>query len=428
MNILVLSSTPWSYDNSFGLSYNNIFDGIGNDIKFASIYCNPGQPCNPFDMVYFQITFEMLLKSLKDPNAPTGKVVIAEKSSGTERSEKEQNIFDTARKLRWQVLFWACDFIWKIGRWNSPQLRQFLDDFKPDLIFLPVYYSSYLSDIALFIKQYTGVPMMGYISDDCYTLRQFHFSPLYWIDRLCKRKKVKKVIEECEILYVISEIQKREYEKIFTPPCKILTKCADFSLPAPEWEIPKDKIKILYTGNIGSGRWQSLALLAEAVQAFNAEGYDIALDIYSATPLTKKMQRGLNKNGTRVHPPVSYETVQTLQRDADILVHVEGLSLKSRLEVHQSFSTKLVDYFELGKCVFAVGKDDAASIKHLIDNDAAVVAQSAGEVYEKLKALCSNREQIAAYGKRAYQCGAQYHDKTAMQSMLMQDLRVCAKK
>lgn len=107
-------------------------------------------------------------------------------------------------------MFWARDFVWKIGRWCSPELKAFIDDFKPDVIFQPIYYSNYISDIALFIKKYTGVPMVGYISDDCYTLRQFNLSPLYWIDRLHKRKKVKQVFMSCEFVYVISEIQKRE--------------------------------------------------------------------------------------------------------------------------------------------------------------------------------------------------------------------------
>ena len=428
MNILVFSATPWSNDNSFGLSYTNIFDGI-SDLHFASVYCSPGQPSNPFDMVCFQITFEKLIANLKNPNIPTGSAVEPAQLNGAERQKKVQDKIDIARKLRWQILHWARDFVWKIGRWNSPELRKFLDDFKPDIIFQPVYFSSHLCDIPLFIKEYTGAPMIGYISDDCYTLRKFRFSPLYWIDRLYKRRKVKKVIEACDILYVISQIQKEEYEKIFTTPCKILTKCADFSAPAPEWKIPEGKIKMLYTGNLGSGRWESLALIADAIEKLNSEGYDIDLDIYSATPLTEKMKNAMGKNGSHIHPPISYETVQTLQREADVLVHIEGLSLKSRMAVHQSFSTKLVDYFELGKCIFAVGKDDEASIKHLIDNDAAVVAQSSSEVYQKLKSLCERREQISYYGKKAYECGAKHHDKAIMQAMLKEDLNaVCENK
>lgn len=398
-----------------------------DDLRFASVYCKTGQPNNQFDMVCFQITPQTLIANLKNSGVPTGKVVIPDRQNATERNDKEQNTYNTARKLRWQVLFWARDLIWKVGRWNSPELQKFLDDFKPDIIFQPVYFSSYLCEIPLFIKKYTGAPMVGYISDDNYTLRKFHFSPLFWIDRLYKRRKVKNLIEQCDLLYVISQIQKEEYEKIFTPPCKILTKCADFSKPAPEWEVPTGKIKILYTGNLGDSRWKSLSLIADSIKKLNSEGYDIELNIYSATPFTKKMKRALSGNGTHIHPPVSYETVQKMQREADVLVHVEGLSLKSRMAVHQSFSTKIVDYFALGKCIFAVGKDDEASVKHLIDNDAAVVAQSVSEVYEKLKDLCARREQIADYGKKAYECGARHHNKFTMQTMLKEDMNTVCK-
>ena len=36
MKILVLSSTPWTNDNSFGNSFSNIFEGI-EDVEIANI-------------------------------------------------------------------------------------------------------------------------------------------------------------------------------------------------------------------------------------------------------------------------------------------------------------------------------------------------------------------------------------------------------
>ena len=247
---------------------------------------------------------------------------------------------------------------------------------------------------------------MGYISDDCYTLRQFHWSPLYWIDRLWKRKKVKATIDQCELLYVISQIQKEEYEKLFTPPCKILTKSADFRADAPCWPAPEGEVRLLYAGNLGAGRWKSLALIAKAVARLCEEGYRITLDTYSATPQTRAMERALQTNGCTLHGAVPFAQVQELQRQADVVIHVEGLSLKSRLAVHQSFSTKLVDYFALGKCIFA-----------------AVVAETADKVYEKLKQLLDHPQLLREYGQKAYLCGRRHHDKTAMQTMLMEDLK-----
>lgn len=159
-----------------------------------------------------------------------------------------------------------------------------------------------------------------------------------------KEEKVKAVIEKCDVLYVISGIQKEEYQKLFTPPCKVLTKCADFTKERPKWKIPEKEIRLIFAGNIGTGRWRSLALISNAIEKLNSGDQKFIFDIYTPTPLTAEMEKALRKNGTTVHKPVNYEKIIELQEQADVLVHAEGLSLKSRMEVHQSFSTKLVDF------------------------------------------------------------------------------------
>lgn len=421
MKILVVSDTPWANDNSFGNSFSNIFGGI-QDLQFANIYLRHGQPDNDFDMCFFQITEKLLLRNLKNSKEPSGIQVFQNGRKDGVPMDIPVNGFDQARKMRWQILFWGRNFIWKIGRWKSDQLKSFLDEFQPDIIFQPVYFQPYINDVALFAKEYTKAPMLGYISDDNYTLRQFRISPLYWIDRLWNRQKVKEVIEKCKILYVISQIQQEEYENIFTPACKILTKCYDFSKPMPEWKLSGDTIKMIYAGNIGAGRWKSLALISSAVDKLNREGYKVQFDVYSTTSQTKKMKKALNTMGSKLHGAVSYEKVLDLQSKSDILVHAEGLSLESRMAVHQSFSTKLVDYFALGKCIFAIGTEDEASIKHLKDNHAAVVAENKSMVYYQIKWLLSDMDRILQYGKSAYLCGAKFHDKAEMQKMIMQDL------
>lgn len=421
MKILVISSTPWNVNNSFGNSFSNILDGIPG-IKIANIYCQPGMPDVNLEIEAFQITEHSLLKNLRCKIKPSGKVVIVEKSSNVSTAGLSHiNGVTFAKKYRWQILFWARDMIWKLGRWKSPELERFIKDFNPDIIFQPIYYSSYLNDIVQWAKEYTKAPMLGYISDDCYTLKQFRFSPLYWIDRLWKRRKVKRTIELCEILYVISEVQKNEYEGIFKVPCKVLTKCADFSAPVPAYQKSSDVLTMIYAGNLGDGRWQSLALLARAIAKENKEKVRVQLDIYTPTPFSRKMKAAFNTLGCTVYPPITAIEVLERQKESDVLVHVEGLSLKSRLAVRQSFSTKLVDFFALGKCVFAIGPKDVASIKHLIDNDAAVVAHHSGEVAEKLNMLLKVPDLLKEYGQKAYYCGALNHSRSIIQAMLQRD-------
>lgn len=422
MKILVLSSTPWSEDNSFGNSFSNIFEGI-EDIEVANISCRPGHPTSYLVKRYFQITEKALIKNIFDKSFPTGKEIkvdLKESNSSFSQDVKARNF---GRKNRWQILFWMRDLIWSLGRWKSQALVDFIDDFKPDIIFQPVYFSSYLNDMVNFIKKHTNAPMIGYISDDNYTLKQFSLSPLYWIDRLYKRRKVKRTIEQCELLYVISDVQKKEYEKIFTPPCKVLTKCADFSDDKkPPFKKPDDVLKMVYAGNVSEGRYEILAELAAATEKINADKKKLQLDIYTLTPMNENKKRVFKTDSVQLHPPVSYEEIREIQKNSDILIHAEGFSLKEKLAVHQSFSTKIVDYLETNRCILAVGDDYCASIQYFIENKCGAVATAKDDIEKELLKLINNRNLLEKYAENGWKSGKKHHHKPVVQNMVKCDL------
>ncbi len=422
MRVLILSNTPWRDDNSFGNSFSNIFSGIP-DMEIANIFVKYGSPDNGIVKRCFQITEKSLINNLCNKTVPSGREIFIGESELSSLSDRERAAFDFARKRRGMLMFWARDIVWKAGRWCSPELKAFLDSFKPDIIFQPIYYSNYISEIALFIKKYTGAPMIGYISDDCYTLKQFNLSPLYWLDRLHKRKNVKKVFMSCEFVYVISDIQKREYEKIFKKKCKVLTKRADFSAEPEIKTAVGNPIKLVYTGNLGNGRWKSLSYITDALKTINSSGKRAELHIYSATPLTKnQLSRISDGCNAFFEGSVSSDEAERIQKDADILVHVEGLDLKSAMSVHQSFSTKIVDYLKNARAVFVVGPESAASVDYFIKNGSAIVATDKSSVLPKLRRYIDFPEAIIEYSKKAYLCGRKNHSSAEIKDMVYRDL------
>ncbi len=420
MKVLVISSTPWSSDNSFGNSFSNIFDGI-EGLEFANIYCKAGKPDNSLNMVYYQLSEKKLLKSILKRGIPTGRVVVPDSDGSAETQSVTGR--EAARKLRFTWMLWVRDLIWKAGKWKTKELDSFIDGFAPDIIFQPVYFSTYLNEIALYAKKRTGKKMLGYISDDNYTLRQFSLSPLYWIDRLIKRRYVKRTVKSCEILYCISEIQKAEYEKIFSVPCKVLTKCADFTPPPELKREPSSPVKLAFTGNLGAGRWKSVSYITDALKSINTDGIKAQLYIYSATPLTEKQRSSIadGKNALFMGAVPSDE-IEAIQKDADILVHAEGTDLKSRLQVHQSFSTKIVDYLKNARAVLAVGPKDAASIDYFIKNGSAAVATDRTEVEAALTKLINEPDEIAKYAEKAYYCGRKNHSADIIKKMVYDDM------
>ena len=401
MKLLIISNTSWNDSNSFGSSFSNIFGGNPN-YTIANVCCQLGAPNTEVCNRFFQITERGILNSIRGKDS-SGKEVYVEKNSRKDDSQ----LLKQAKVLRWQVFFWIRDLIWATGKWRSNELDKFVKDFNPDLIILPIYYSSYINNIGLYLKKLTDKPVVGYISDDCYTLKQFSLSPLYWIDRLIKRRYVKKGIDACKVLFTITETQKNEYNTIFGEKCKVLFKGGDFSNfdhRKTEFNTP---LKFVYTGNIGSGRWKTLALIGDALAKTN-NGAELI--IYSQTLLSDKNIKQLLQSGTvRFMGAIPASEVKAVQRDADVLVHVESFELAERYSARLSFSTKIVDYLEAGRCILAVGWKKTGAIEYLKQHNSAVVITNRKQLNDEIADLINNSTKIVEYGDKAFQLGKQYH-------------------
>ena len=179
---------------------------------------------------------------------------------------------------------------------------------------------------------------------------------------------------------------KNEYSKIFDKPCYLIGKGIQIEkIETLQTYIPSGKpLRFVYTGNIGDERYKVLADIAKAMKETFADGAAV-LDVYSMTPLTKKMQEAFSGNSClKFHGGINRERVIQVQEEADFLVHVEGFSKKAIFSAKMSFSTKIIDYMMTGKPIFAVGPQEVNSIQVLKGNELGVVATSQEELKEKL--------------------------------------------
>lgn len=422
MKILFISSSPLKKEISIGNTFINLFDGM-TDVELASIYTRSGKPDAKISKA-FCITEKMIVRNLL-LKTPIGVDVESSDETSvkkTQETKKEQSIIKFMKLRRWTIFFWMQNFIWQIGRWKSPELKRFVDEYNPDVIFTVLSDSRFLNKLILHIKDIAHKPLVLYAWDNNYSVKRVMFSPLKWIDHFMNRRLMRKTAKAADLMYVISEIQKDDYEKAFKRSCQVLTKGHDFTAEVPVPDMLNKPLQLVYTGNIGMNRWKSLAHIANVLERINSSGVKAQLRIYTGNTITKKMKASLEKeNVSFVMGSVSSEGVERVQNGADILVHVESMDLKNKWLVRQSFSTKLVDYFYKAKCIVAFGPKDVASISHLVKNDAAIVADNEKELEEKLKKLIENSEMIHEYKKKSWECGKNNHPKKEMQSMLKRD-------
>ncbi len=425
--ILVLSWEAWNGTNSFGNSYSSIFKNI-SQLEIANISCRYGRTDTNIVSRSFQITEKSILKSFISKSAAGHEILDSEFSNDIPLEKNGYNrslwnLITWVRTHRFTLIFWLRDLIWFTKKWKCKELNRFIDDFDPDVIWIPVYYSTYMNDIALYLKKYTNKPMVSYISDDNYTLNQFSLSPLYWIDRLIKRPYIKKVIKNSKILYVITEKQRDEYKEIFGIECLLLWKGADFTSIVPTVPILNSPLKMVFMGNIGLNRWKSIVNIIDALKIINKDSIKLLLDIYTLSPLTDEIKSKLNIEGVScLMKNIPSDEINAVFENSDILLHVEPTSLKYRLMYRLSFSTKLVDCFAAARCIFAYG-GNTGSLDYLRRNDAGIIVSEKKEIYSTLLDLINDSDRIKSYGIKSFQCGLKNHNLSDIQTNLVQDLK-----
>ncbi len=415
MKILIVSYEAWRESNNGGNVLSNVFSAFP-DAEIAQIYCSGELPQNSICRKYFQISDSMLLKTEK------GRVL--EEKYYNENYCEQPDVVENRVKSRVPSIFkesalFAREMLWNLTDWKTRNLKNFVKDFNPDIIFAPCYSYFHVSKLALYVKSIAKCPMISYISDDNYSLRQFRLSPSFWINRLITRKWIRKLFSECAFVYTMTEMQKKEYEKILGCPMKILCKSAEFLNTKENVNMP---VRFIYGGGLYLNRWKILDRLAEALNEINANGEKAQLHIYSNSHLSDRQKKNLdNRSSSFLHSAVSYKELEKKYANSDIAVHVESFDLKNKGITRLSFSTKIIDCMNSGCAILAIGPSSQAGIAYLKDNDAAVCVNNINLLYDEVNALVNDPQLIKSYADKAKKLGEKNHMKSEIEENLRQD-------
>lgn len=415
--VLVTSINAWR-DNT-GINTLIDFFKCWDSDRVAQIYTRASLPKTTVCNEFFRISEPVVMKSVLKRKLKTGSVV--ENETGTAENEElkeEQKIYAKKKSKFSGLLGFARELVWKLGRWKTKELNEFIDNSQADVLFMPIYPTVYMGRLQKYVMKRTGKPVVSYIADDNYSFKAVSKNPLSLIHRAWLRRYVKYIIKHSEKVLVIAPKQKEETDRVFGVDSAVLTKGIDFSQFPYEEKALGDPIKMVYTGKLIIGRWKSLAKIAEALGEINREKTKIELDIYTTDSLTPEQEKALNRNGCLVKGALTLSQVQEVQKQADILVFVESLERKYRNAARLSFSTKITDYLKSGKCIFAIGGRDIAPIDYFNRYDSAITAVSYDEIRGRLEGISSNTDTVKEYSKKAYNCGVQNHTKAKQNEIL----------
>ncbi len=407
--ILILSVSAWN--SKVGAdTWPTLVGGLNPD-NIASISLREEIPDSLACNNYFVLSENKVIRSILNRKIKTGRRV--------ERSSLEEKVSSdlTEHNLRYQKMgrkrgflgLFAREVVWKLGKWKTSELNEFIESFKPDVILYSMDGYIHFNRICRYVKKKAGAKSIGFFVDDNFTYKQSNSFGLK-LFRCFQRRSLKKLAKQTDAFWAITDMTKNEADAFFGVECKVVTKPLKKDAIYQNWQV-NDPIRVLYTGNLQIGRDRSLIKVVEALKEVNKEKSFFQLDIYTKTQLSDDIKRQLECGFCVLHDPVPQSEVLKIQEQADILLFLEDVDGPNAKTARLSFSTKITDYLSSGKCIFAVGCMDTAPMQYFLDNQAAIIATTPTEMAEKFKAVLENQNLLAEYARRACECGVRNHKK-----------------
>ena len=421
--ILVCTVDAWSKTNGND-TMASLLRGYPKD-RLACLYIRAELSDSDVCDRYFHILENRVVRSCFGSGAPTG---VAFNSSdiadchAVEEAHAEKKRYRFYKKVRTSGLILVRELLWKVGRWKSPELNAFIDDFAPDIVLFPIEGYIHFNRITEYIvRRTTPNKVLSYLWDDNFSYMQNPSNILFRLHRWWLRGGVRRLVSLSDTVFAICPKMKVECDREFGINSVLLTK----PLNSKEAYIPykpSSPIRILYTGRLIYGRDKALVELVEALQVINKEEKRIVLDIYTDTVLSDDIKRHIDVPGCcTIKGFVPQQEVLELQRKADVLLFAESFSSAKPI-ARLSFSTKLTDYFSAGKCILAIGNADLGPIEYLKSQDAGLVVETPAQMLPALDSIISQPALVTEYAKKGWRCGISNHNPDMIKTMFMNSL------
>lgn len=422
--ILILTVESWN--SKVGANtFSSLFAGYPAQ-NLANVYIREELPDSKSCARYFQISENKVIRSIFKPGVKTGREVSAcQEMTGEDAKtlEATTQLYNKNRKKRSYFKLWVREILWKLGKWRTPELDAFVDSFQPDIVVFGMDSYVHFNRLCRHVVRRSGAKAIGYFWDDTFTYRQKAFSFGYWSRRTSQRISLKKLAKHCDAFWAITEKTKQEADAFFGIDCQVLTKPIDYA-PDEQWQsyTPSQPVKMLYTGNLLIGRFETILSVSSALEVINAEGVKAELDVYTGSYIPPEDQAKLSEH-VHMKGVVSQQEVLQLQKQADILLFAEAMTGEHSRIARLSFSTKLTDYLHSGKCILAAGAADVAPMEYLRKENAALCVSSEEELLQVLQRITADPELISRTACSGYACGRKNHSRDMINEKVTETFR-----
>lgn len=404
MRILIVSHNTLSRNSNMGRTMLSYFRDQAED-EYAQFYIHSEIPTDgTLCRNYYRFTDRDAIRSLNP-------LISCGRSFGEADIQKDRivartdtgftaKVYQFGRKRTGGIRL-ARNLLWKLSRWETKQLWDWVDDFGPDVIFFASGDYGFMYDVARRMAEHTGKPLAVACVDDYYLHNRNEGSLLGRLEHKLFLKTVRKTMAWADCIFTICESLKEQYASLFPKPCHVLHTAATVS----EGETLPCSGNVSYLGNLGLGRAGELVTIGRTLKEMGRR-----VDVYSGERNLEILKVLTEENGIRFHGAVSAEEVGNIMASSLAVIHTESFDPKMQDITRYSVSTKIADSLMNGPAILAYGPRGIASIDYLQENRAAYVISDPDDLAKGLTEFLSDEALRSEIVANARALAKQNHD------------------
>lgn len=402
--VLVIGNNCFSASDSNGRTLGNFFKGWDSDL-LAQFYLQAMEPDSSYCKNFFRVTDRECLACFKGAKSAGGIVHMRE-----ERDKRQ-----SGQKVKWPrrnaLTMLVRDFIWRFGKWRSKGFDAWVDAFYPEIVLLQGGDFPYMFDLAFDVATKHDIPLAIFNTEGYYFKNFDYFRGkglahlVYPVFHRRLKKSMNRAygLSSCNIF--LNEELKEDYKKYLGVDGHVLYTASDMA-PVPEKKSEVGSFIVSYCGNLGNGRHEGLIQIAAVLHDISPS---LRLDVYGRAPNADIEKRLEEAPGMAFHGFVSYQEVQNVISNSDLLVHVESFDPFYVEDLKYGFSTKIADYISSGVCFLLYAPESLSCSKYVKKNQVAYYANSVRQLKVILRKLYSDSSARYVYRSAALLTASRNH-------------------
>lgn len=369
--VLIVSVNPLSRTSNNGKTYASFFDGYPKE-HLAQLYFHREIPTSNVCDNYFKISDEDIIDNIFTKNKSIGRKVYRE---DIEERAIPTNVNNKLKRI--SIIRFLRSLIWLSIDLESGDVKKWIDDFNPEVIFFCGGNANYLYNKVLKLSKIYNSKIVYYITDD-YVLPYFSLNIFDQINRFWTLKVLKKICNNSSLIFTIGDKMSKVYSERYGISSKRIMNLVEVETKnMPDGELKINDLQFVYVGGLHSNRWKTLSFIGKSLERVNKKGFKGNIKIYSQSQPEEKILQELNNKGySEFLGSLDTKGVKKVISQADVLVHVESFDNKSKKITSLSISTKIPEYMSSGKSILAVGPSDVASIEYINETESGFIVSS----------------------------------------------------